>query len=729
MSEYPPHIPSGPVPNRVIRDQRQLALDELATPPDLAHSNRIDYGFPEEFVDTLSRQEVFNKHLFRPNTYLHKWWARRCGSTFRTILKQFASTAEASYYYAPGGLEGKTVLDPMMGGGTTLHEAIRLRANVIGADIDPIPIIQARASLTQTEWTHLRAAFKQFYANLRGSLEHYFQTECPICERTTDIQYSLYGVQKRCACRSVVQIDRYDLRHEEGRIISIDPYSWEITAHGGVAKGGGESPSLIVKNEKRCTACGQQYEDLLELPFYARYVPVAIVGVCEEHGIFFRSPGQADLERIRAADARRASLDFGPLSDFAVKDGPKSGDLLKRNIHSYLEVFSSRQLLYLHTVIPLLREYDGIEKLILGTLVSTSLEFNSMLCGYKGWYKRRPGAIRHVFALHAYSFQYTALENNPVNPRKTSGNLQQLFHDRVERGRKWAALPVERRFDSDGQRQLVKIPGEADEGVEVFNQDDLSNGQRRFWLIQGDSRTLPITNDSIDMVVTDPPYYDSVQYGDLAAFFRVWLARLLPEAAEWDYDETRAAVVKDTPDDAGKFATALTGIFTESRRVLKPNTGRLVFTFHHWDSDAWAELTIALKAAGFRLQNAYVVFSEHPISVHIRNLKSIRHDSVLVLAADDSVAAAPWETVAHIDAMDSETFCRQCGTTLGWLLDSDLSPPEIRAVWGNLISENSSDQQEESAASGIFLRAGNNHPQSVVKDFVKELGLQVFARQ
>lgn len=47
-----------------------------------------------------------------------------------------------------------------------------------------------------------------------------------------------------------------------------------------------------------------------------------------------------------------------------------------------------------------------------------------MLCGYKGWYKRRPGAIRHVFALHAYSFQYTVLENNPVNPRKSSGNLQ-----------------------------------------------------------------------------------------------------------------------------------------------------------------------------------------------------------------------------------------------------------------------------------------------------------------
>ena len=685
MSEYPPKLSTIPAPYGAVRDARQYALDELVCAPEGEYSSRIDYGFPEKFVDDLSRQEVFNKHLFRPNTYLHKWWARRCGTTFRTILKQFAPDGERSDYYTPGGLEGKVVLDPMMGGGTTLHEAIRLRANVIGADIDPIPVIQARASLTQAELADLRAAFERFHSDLHGSLKHYFQTECPTCERTTEIQYSLYGVRKRCACRSVVQIDRYDLRHEGDRVISINPESWEIAVRQCSENSVSETPSLIVKGDKRCAACGGQYEELLELPFFARYAPVAIVGVCEQHGLFFRSPGGRDLERIRHVDALRDSLDFGPPADFAVMDGVKSGDLLRHNIPSYLDVFSSRQLLYLHNAIRQLSDCVGIDKLVLGTLVSTSLEFNSMLCGYKGWYKRRPGAIRHVFALHAYSFQYTALENNPVNPKKSSGNLRQLFHDRVERGRKWASLPVERRIDSDGRKELVKVAGEADDGIEVFDQDSLVDGQSRFWLIQGDSRSLPIASESIDMVVTDPPYYDSVQYGNLAAFFRVWLARLLPDVAEWNYDEARTAVAVDSADDAGNFASAITGIFAECRRVLKPHVGRMVFTFHHWDASAWAELTIALKAAGFRLQNAYVVFSEHPISVHIRNLKSIKHDSVLVLAAEDNAAETQWEAVAHIDTADSEAFCRQCGATLGWLLDSGLTPFEIHAVWRNLI--------------------------------------------
>jgi hypothetical protein len=110
-----------------------------------------------------------------------------------------------------------------------------------------------------------------------------------------------------------------------------------------------------------------------------------------------------------------------------------------------------------------------------------------------------------------------------------------------------------------------------------------------------------------------------------------------------------------------------------------------VFTFHHWDANAWAELTIALKTVGFRLMNAYVVFSEHPISVHINNLNSIKHDSILVLALDGSAPNGHWLPLETIDMGDSETFCRHCSGALGWLLESAYSPSEIRAIWNSLV--------------------------------------------
>jgi len=683
--------------NRVIREARQLAFDELYRAPQTEHSLVIDDSFPEKFVDELSRLEVYNKHLFRPNTYLHKWWARRCGSTFRAILKQFVPNAKRRDYYAPGGLEGKIVLDPMMGGGTTLHEAIRLGANVIGADIDPIPVVQVRATLAQAALGDLRTAFNQFFAGLHRDLGHYFQTECPTCQQTLHFQYTLHGLRKSCACGEVVQIDQYDLRHEADRKIRIWPESWEITDSQSCPDSSTKTPRLITKAEKACPVCGLKYQELLDVPYYARYVPIAIVAACPEHGLFFRSATKSDLARIDQAEMLRDGLDFGALEDFTVQDGPKSADLIKRNVNSYLDVFSSRQLLYLHQAIRQLRDYDGVIKLNLGLLVSTSLEFNSMLCGYKGWYKRRPGAIRHVFALHAYSFPYTALENNPINRQKSSGNLQLLFRDRIERGRKWAVSPVERKIGPDGKSQLIKIPGEEDGGIEVLDQTELTTGRQAFWLIHGDSRDLPIDDHSVDLIVTDPPYYDSVQYSNLAAFFRVWLARLLPDEVNWTYNEAHSAVAARTTDGSSSFMTALAGIFAECGRVLKRHTGRMVFTFHHWDPNAWAELTMALKSADFRLMNVYIVFSEHPISVHIRNLNAIKHDSILVFALDGDAptlrqpfdgaqdTAAAWSPLEAIDTNDSETFCRQCGTTLGWLLESGHSALEIRTIWKELM--------------------------------------------
>lgn len=669
---------------------RQLALDNLVLPSfienDLSEGEyAIDSIFHEKFADTLSRLEAYNKHLFRPNTYLHKWWARRCGSTFRTILKQFITDPNRRDYYAPKGLEGKIILDPMMGGGTTLHEAIRLGANVIGADIDPIPVVQARASLSPLTLRDLRAAFHLFFEELYSQIGRFFITECPHCARKVDSQYTLYGSRKKCSCEEVVQIDQFDLRHEANRTIRILPSSWIISDNVNEPEGTPKPVRLITRDEKICPKCNQKYQELLDVPYYQRYTPIAIAAVCPKHGFVFHAPGQSDLDKIKQADDLRANLELGEIKKFAVQNGPKSGDLLRRNIVSYLDLFTSRQLLYLDRAIHLLKNYKGPIRLNLALLISTSLEFNALLCGYKGWAQNRPGAIKHVFSHHAYLFPYTAAENNPLNPQRSSGNLQSLFKDRLERGRRWALAPVERRFDQNGKINLFKIQSEFDGGTEVTDQNELKTGNQKFLLLRGNSSQLPVDDESVDFVVTDPPYYDSVQYSDLAAFFRVWLACLLPDEIDWNYDETQSAVATKSNGLDKQYVTILSGIFKECGRVLKKDSGRMVFTFHHWDANAWADLTIALKSAGFRLVNTYVLFSENPISIHIQYLNAIKHDSILVLARDGQYVARTWPALEQIDTRDSETFCRQCASALGGFLESNYPPDEIRKTWKQLI--------------------------------------------
>ncbi|MEM7333615.1 MAG: hypothetical protein AAF490_16110, partial [Chloroflexota bacterium] len=67
----------------------------------------IDDHFDELFANQLAKLEAYNKHHYRPNSYLHKWWARRCGSTFRLILKHLVEEKSKQDYYAPKGLTGK----------------------------------------------------------------------------------------------------------------------------------------------------------------------------------------------------------------------------------------------------------------------------------------------------------------------------------------------------------------------------------------------------------------------------------------------------------------------------------------------------------------------------------------------------------------------------------------------------------------------------------------------
>jgi putative DNA methylase len=390
------------------------------------------------------------------------------------------------------------------------------------------------------------------------------------------------------------------------------------------------------------------------------------------------------LDAITRADAQREQCGFDP-SDFTAASGPKSKSLLTREIDNYLDLFSSRQLLYLRAAITGLAGMEPLVRLNLALLVSTSLEFNTMLCGYKGDKKRRPGAIRHAFAYHAYSFPYTALENNPVYPARKSGTLQNLFNGRIVRGRTWAKNPIEREV-VDGRSRKVTITGEVDAGIEQNDFADLHSGSRRFLLIQGSSATLDLPDDSVDAIVTDPPYFDSVQYSDLAAFFRVWLQQLLPDDAVWQYALDGSAVEATTDGSGEGYTAVLSGIFRECRRVLKGD-GRFIFTYHHWNPKGWAALTIALRRAGFVLVNRYVVHAENLASRHIVGQNALQHDVILVLAANQK-AGGQWDEITSITLTDSAQFCYDCGNALGWFLHTNTSETEVEANWHRLLNQN-----------------------------------------
>lgn len=641
----------------------------------------IDTSFPVEEANALAELEAFNKHLFRPNTYLHKWWARRSGTTFRYLLKQLCDDPAKRDYYSVGGLENKIILDPMMGGGTIIHEAIRLGASVVGYDIDPIPVLQVRATLTHIPLQEKEVAFEDFFARLARRLSPFFTTTCPMCGDECESQFVLYGLRKRCQCGEALFVDSLRLREEpDASVIELCPYSGVPFIGQPPAISTRAKRLVYEKTVRRCPDCSLPFEELREERFVERYVPLVIVGFCKTHKQFFKQPEEADLLRLEEARQFANSHVHLPIAHLDVPSGPKSDDLLNKGVRSFADLFTPRQAIYLATCKELLDSVDKQHRLWLGLLISTSLEFNSLLCGYKGSDKRRPGAIRHVFSHHAYSFPYTALENNPVFSGNTSGTIGLLFQDRIQSACLWAEAPIERK-PHRGSWKKIKLLGETDWGIPVDSFPELHSHRQAFLVAQQDSSRLPLPDSSIDHVVTDPPYFDSVQYSDLAHFFRVWLQWLLPDEAGWVYSVSDSAVA-ETAQDGLKYRKVLSAIWSECHRVLKKPTGRLIFTFHHWRPEAWAHLTLSLKNAGFRLVASYTIHSENPISVHIRQLKALKHDSILVLQPKNPTCPQQqYSPIERIDTSDSYTFCCDCARLLGFCLEADLEEAEVVCLW------------------------------------------------
>lgn len=141
-----------------------------------------------------------------------------------------------------------------------------------------------------------------------------------------------------------------------------------------------------------------------------------------------------------------------------------------------------------------------------------------------------------------------------------------------------------------------------------------------------------IPDASVDAVIMDPPYGANVMYAELSDFFYVWLKRtaglVVPELFTRRLtDKEHEAVANKALFKGQKGADALATrdyrrkmaeIFTEQRRVLKPD-GVLLVMFTHKETSAWDALTMALIEAGFVITASWPVNTEAEGSLHIKD--------------------------------------------------------------------------------------------------------------
>jgi len=160
-------------------------------------------------------------------------------------------------------------------------------------------------------------------------------------------------------------------------------------------------------------------------------------------------------------------------------------------------------------------------------------------------------------------------------------------------------------------------------------------------VVRGSAIKIPLPNDSIDAIITDPPYYDNVPYADIADYFYVWLKRSVGDiyAEHFASEGTpkKNEIVADATCHEGDRAKAnkayekmMQTAFAEACRVLKPS-GQMVVVYAHKTTLGWASLVDALRLAGLTVTEAWPLDTERP--GRVRAIESAALASSIFLVA------------------------------------------------------------------------------------------------
>ena len=178
-----------------------------------------------------------------------------------------------------------------------------------------------------------------------------------------------------------------------------------------------------------------------------------------------------------------------------------------------------------------------------------------------------------------------------------------------------------------------------------------SNGkfaERATYLSCGDSSATTLPDKSVDLIVTDPPFFDNVHYSELADFFHAWQQLTLDATSDSGTTTRSPKEVQDA--NADRFAAKLQGVFRECHRVLKDD-GLLIFTYHHSRDEGWTALADAVLGAGFTVVNSLPVKAEMSVATPKSQAKEPIQLDIIIVCRKEVMADSVRPSVAH--AMES----------------------------------------------------------------------------
>ena len=330
-----------------------------------------------------------------------------------------------------------------------------------------------------------------------------------------------------------------------------------------------------------------------------------------QRGKEYRLPTEVELQSAAVTEEELGDLyseiPFGlpdePISPQRPSPNSRGASGLPRyGFDTWRQLFTNRQLMTLATFIREIRrcrdDMEGYSEtwqeaaiIYLSCVISKLTDYSSSICS---WHVGRE-LITHTFARFALPMVWDYCEVNPLS--ETSGGFAAMLE--------WVVRCVDHATSA-----MVDAPPPT---IHIRSAIDLRAG-------------------AVDLVCTDPPYYDAIPYSDLIDFFHVWLRRVLhgvsseidasfagPLGPKWDHERNDGELVDqpgrfdlDGSASRSAYEDGMFRVFRNCQSALRDD-GRLVLVFANKQPEAWETLVSALIRAGF------VVDASWPIQTEMQN--------------------------------------------------------------------------------------------------------------
>jgi adenine-specific DNA methylase len=518
-----------------------------------------------------------------------------------------------------------SLADTFAGGGSIPLEAIRLGLKTQASDLNPIATVGLKLALTHAPGMSA-GAFKRLHDDIESvasSIRSNLASDYPSPD---DLAYFWSKTYQCRHCKLIAPLFQNKWLSKGGQPqavrIAADKKAGTIQVAVYEPKSDAElldaDSGTVASKSAKCLFCNEatNTEEIMRQGIAGSLseVQYATLTIIQNKRIYSAPPQPIDLQMAirRVAAPRNESVEFIDLSLALDLNGIRHLWAIQYGIRTVFDLFNPRQQRAIQEMTRIIAGHRAI-------IESTSESKDEQMFRYRAllmimnkvaiysnrhsWWQSNGAFPANIFVRQAISMVWNYVEIPPCSSGAGGWHSSS----------KWIVKALD---------QLRPIAGRAN-----VNQQDAAE------------TTIP--ERSLDLVVIDPPYFDSITYAYLSDFFYPWTKKLLQDSypAWFEADVTpkaqelivdRKHKLAPSPKSGSFFAEKMTACLNEARRTLTTK-GLIVLMYGHKELAAWIALFEAIKNSGLRVSISWPIQTERQSKFQHSRVDALGVSCILVL--------------------------------------------------------------------------------------------------